>query len=125
MNEETELTGTEAEPATEVEAPLTQSRVSIVALADLQDLDCEAPLADIRNVDCSSFGGPYRKVAEAVQTAGDDRAALAYRLLADVSQIHFKPEDGAEPYGPFIVLDGQRSIIPEDLRGEQSVVFAG
>lgn len=107
-----------------METPPTRSGVIILSLADLQSLDCEAPLAEIRSVDCQSFGPLYREAAAATESAGDDRAALAYRLLAEVSEIHFKPEDRAEPYGPRWVLNGRRSIIPEDLHGEQSAVFA-
>ena len=45
-------------------------------------------------------------------------------LLSDVAQIHFKPEDRAEPYGPQFVMDGRRSIIPADIRGNQSNVLS-
>lgn len=38
--------------------------------------------------------------------------------------MHFKPEDRAEPYGPVMIANGRRSLIPDDLRGEQSNVFA-
>lgn len=122
MNKETHLLGTEASAKSITQ--LTQSGVRIVTLADLKDLDCEAPLCDIRSVDCHSFMDPYHEAAEEAKTAGNDRAALAYRLLADVSGIHFKPEDRAEPYGPRWVAGDRRTIVPGDLRGEQSAAFA-
>ena len=47
-----------------------------------------------------------------------------FQLLEAVSLIHFKPDDSAEPYGPRVVIHSQRTMIPSDLKGEQSEVFA-
>ena len=47
-----------------------------------------------------------------------------FALLSDIANIHFKPEDRAEPYGPQSVFDGRRSMTPSDLRGAQSVAIA-
>lgn len=92
---------------------------------DLRQIDCEAPLAATRSVDCYSFFDLYRTAAEAAEAADDDRSAGAYRLLAAVTAICLKPADAAEPYGPLCVMDGRRTLIPEDLRGEQSAAFTG
>ncbi len=110
--------------AAEVPEPLAELRMEVVSLADFEAVDCEAPLADTRKVDCSSFADLYRKAAEAAKDGGNEQAARVCRLLAAVAQMHFKPEDRAEPYGPLFVMDGRRSIIPHDLRGGQSAVFA-
>ena len=93
----------------------------VVALADFESVDIEAPVVGLRSVDCCSFSDPFRKAADEV---GDSAAARVYRLLSDVTQIHFKADDQAEPFGPMLVVDGRRSIIPDDLRGAQSETFA-
>ena len=51
-------------------------------------------------------------------------AERVFRLLASVCIIHFKPHDTAEPYGPMGVFGTERTLIPSDLQGDQSTVFA-
>ena len=49
---------------------------------------------------------------------------MSSALVANVARVLFKSGDRAEPYGPMRVLaDGSRSMIPSDLRGDQSDVF--
>lgn len=99
-------------------------KLRVVDLADFKAVDCDAPIADIRKVECECFASSYRKAAEASKADGDESASRVFALLADVTRIHFKPDDQGEPYGPLFVIDSRRSIIPDDLRGEQSTVFA-
>jgi hypothetical protein len=95
----------------------------LVTFADLVAIDIEAPLAGTRSVDCASFGDAFRKAATDAE-GKNERAAHVYGLLGAVSQMHFKPGDRGEPYGPMFVMDGRRSIVPDDLHGEQSAAFA-
>lgn len=108
------------EPA---EAPEPKG-LELASTADFEAIDCEAPLGDSPKVYCQSLGSLYQKAAEAAGKDGNAKAERVFRLLAAVSQMHFKPHDRAEPYGPLFVMDGRRSVIPDDLRGEQSAVFA-
>jgi len=85
---------------------------------------CEGPIAESRKVYVACHAALYQKAQKEAEAAGDARAERVYRLLAAVTHIHFKPNDKAEPYGPKFVMDGRRSIIPSDLRGAQSEVFA-
>lgn len=85
---------------------------------------CEGPIAESRKVYVACHGSLYQKAQKEAEAAGDARAERVYRLLAAVTQIHFKPNDQSEPYGPMFVMDGRRSIIPSDLRGAQSEVFS-
>lgn len=124
MDEKSDFSGTAAEPAVAAAAPPAQAAAGSVMNVDLRQIDCEAPLAATRSVDCYSFAALYRTAAEAAKSAGDDRAAQAYTLLENVASIHFKPEDAAEPYGPLMVMNGRRTLIPDDLRGEQSAALA-
>lgn len=99
---------------------------SVLALVTGEDFaaGCEAPIAASRKVYCQCLGSLYQKAAQDAEAASDDRATRVYHLLAAVTQIHFKPGDKAEPYGPMFVADGRRSLIPSDLRGAQSDAFA-
>lgn len=87
-------------------------------------MDVEESIATLWSVDYRSLPNPYREATEAAHAEGNQTAERVYRLLAEVTQMHFKPDDRGEPYGPMLVMDGRRSIIPDDLRGEQSAVFA-
>lgn len=104
--------------------PPAATGLEVVGLEDFESADLEAPLADARSVCCAKLAGAYRDAATAATAEGKDREARVYGLLASVMQMHFKPEDRSEPYGPMFVFEDRRGVIPDDLRGEQSRVFA-
>lgn len=47
------------------------------------------------------------------QSSGEDDDP--WRLLANVFEIHLRPGDPDEPFGPMLVMDGKRSMVPGDL----------
>lgn len=97
----------------------------VVTTDDFATVDLEAPIRESTKVDCRSLGFLYASAAAVPSEDARDEARLrVYRLLASVALMHFKPEDKAEPYGPEHVSGNQRGIIPSDLRGDQSNVFA-
>ena len=96
-----------------------------VKIDEFQAADVEAPIRDSRNVDCITLASLYSTAASAQAEAGHTVASRVYRLLCSIAYMSFKPEDRAEPYGPMWVLaDGQRSMVPGDLKGEQTRVLA-
>jgi hypothetical protein len=101
-----------------------QRGLQLASLSDFQAAGCETPLAGSRKVYCHCFGSLYEEAAQAARQAGNGPAQRVYSLLSAVTQTHFKPRDQVEPYGPLLVMGGRRSVIPYDLRGEQSAVFA-
>ena len=88
-------------------------------------VEVEAPIRDSRNVDCWTLGSLYQSAASEAEARGDETAARGFGLLCEIANIHFKPEDRAEPFGPLSVFDGQRTLIPSNLHGEQSAAIAG
>ena len=95
-----------------------------VTQEDFAAVDLEAPIRECNKVDCHSLSSLYETAFKDCERAGADIAARVYRLVANVTDMHFKPDDVAEPFGPkFVLADGRRSMIPSDLRGEQCVVF--
>ncbi len=98
--------------------------MAIVTQEDFVSADLEAPIRGSNKVDCWNLAALYETAAREHKQAGNETAARVYCLIADVSHMHFNPEDRAEPYGPNFVLGGRRSMIPCDLRGGQSDVFA-
>ena len=98
--------------------------ITIVTKEDFAATDLEAPIRGSNKVDCQSLASLYQTAARQHEQAGSEAAARVYHLIAGIAHMHLKPEDRAEPYGPKLVLDGKRSMIPCDLRGGQSDVFA-
>ena len=99
--------------------------IAIVTREDFVAAGLEAPIRDSSKVDCSSLADLYHTASAQHAESGNEIAARVFRLVANVARMHFKPEDRAEPYGPVRVLvDGSRSMVPADLRGDQSDVFA-
>ena len=98
--------------------------MKVIANNDFAAVDIEAPIRDSNKVDCFSLASLFQSASKQQQGTKNEITARVYGLLSDVARMHFKPEDKAMPYGPHYVIDGRRSIIPSDLRGEQSSVFA-
>ncbi|RUP00630.1 hypothetical protein [Hyphomicrobium sp.] len=117
----------EPEEQTEPDQPPEgEKRSSVFEHVTAEDfaIGCEAPIANSRKVDVLSLGELYESASRRANSDGDVRASRVYGLVASVVKIHFKPNDKAEPYGPMFVANGRRSLIPSDLRGAQSEVFA-
>jgi len=96
-----------------------------VTTDDFVAVDLEAPIRESIKVDCRSLGLLYANAASvAAENTHNEARLRVYRLLASVALMHFKPEHRAEPYGPDHVFGNRRGIIPSDLRGDQSDVFA-
>lgn len=91
---------------------------------DLKSTDVEAPIRDTRSIDCRRLAGHFERAAKAAQEKKIATTVSVYSLLAQILQIHFKPSDRAEPYGPMYVADGRRTIVPTDLCGSQSATLA-
>ena len=97
---------------------------SPVMIDEFQAVDVEAPIRDSSNVDCTSLGGLYATAASEQADAGNTIEHRVFRLLALIAHMTFQPEDRAEPYAPQWVTGNRRSIIPVDLKGEQSRALA-
>ena len=95
-----------------------------VTIDDFHAVDVEAPIRDSSNVDCTSLGGLYATAASEQSDIGNTLEHQVFRLLASIAHMTFKPEDRAEPYAPQWVMGNRRSIIPADLKGEQSRALA-
>ena len=92
---------------------------SVVGIEEFRSVDIELPIIRSKKVDCYSLADLYRRAMSVAE--GD--SVRVYQLLSTILQIHFKPEDHAEPYGPFFVAGDRRGMVPADFYGEQSVVF--
>ena len=97
---------------------------SVFTAEEFAAVEIEAPIRGSSNVDSWSLGSLYQTAASEAEASGNESAARVFALLCEIANIHFKPEDRAEPYGPLSVFNDQRTLIPADLRGEQSAAIA-
>src|SRR5205085_11270069 len=49
---------------------------------------------------------------------------MVYSLVQNLVDMHFKPEDRAEPYGPLFAHGDKRSIVPGDISPELAAGLA-
>lgn len=114
----------QVEPETPSDAGAQRRNFAEATAEDFTAVDLEAPIATSRKVNVLCHGTLYEQAQKDCEDAGKERDANVYRLMAAVTQMHFKPNDRAEPYGPMFVMDRRRSVIPSDFRGAQSEAFA-
>ena len=89
---------------------------------DFDATDIEGPIRDTNHMDYRTIGQLYAQAALDQNGSGNEVAERVYGLLQSMVQMHFKPEDAGEPYGPYVVDNGRRTIIPSDLRGQSSAL---
>jgi hypothetical protein len=98
------------------------------SLADLADLDFEAPAAESRSADSREVGELFRAAAAVYGedgTSPDAPAARIFSMLSAVMGMHFKPQEPNEPFGAMAIFaDGRRTAMPADFRGPPIDVLA-
>ncbi len=97
------------------------------SLADLADLDFEAPIVGSQSADSNELSQQFRAAAESAAADGSPEtpAARVFSMLAAVMGMHLKAQEPNEPFGPMVVwADGRRSASPADFRGEPLDVLA-
>jgi hypothetical protein len=114
----------EAFKGRESRKPDGMQQSEILTLGELQEAGPESPINGVFSVDCSELASAYHKALTELHEENDRRVIAVYRFLHQLCRLHFKPSDRAEPFGPMMIMDGRRSAIPSDFRGEQNDVIA-
>ncbi len=105
-----------AEAAAPVRPLITATMIAAVDLAEM--------LAPVADQDEHAVETRLYAVAREAREAGADTRADTLELLAGIMTIAVRPDDENNPFGPKIVLEGRRSMIPDDIVGEQSSILA-
>jgi hypothetical protein len=99
------------------------------SIADLADLDFEAPVRESQSADSTELGDLFRRAAGALGENGElpeTPSARVFNMLAAVTGMLFKPQEPNEPFGAMAVFaDGRRSAVLSDFRGQAVEVLAG
>ncbi len=97
-----------------------QDDLSVITCDQIVNLDFERLLQNKDVIDAEAHGRSL-----SCQDLGlQENQKEAFSLISSILQMHFKPEDPAEPYGAMYVLSDRRSMIPGDIRHEQAVELA-
>ena len=91
-------------------------------LQDFQDSSLTSFLQNYEGADSYEFEDALRSHASSVEPDTPDARVFAF--VANLMSCHMRVDDPAEPFGPKIIMDGQRTMIPSDIRGEHSDVIA-
>jgi hypothetical protein len=83
--------------------------------------DLASVLAAVTDQDNYAVEKQLRAAEKAATESGDTDRADALELLASIMCIAVRPDDEANPFTAKLVMDGRRSMIPDDIVGEQSL----
>jgi len=85
------------------------------AFTDVEGVALEEPISDAKDATCSHYVTPYSNAAKAAKEAGDGAREAVYRFLGTICSFQLGEGDPSKPFTPMWIMDGQRSLIPEDL----------
>ena len=77
----------------------------------------EGIIASVQTKECLEYCSKFEKQAISTKEAGD-KTYPAWRLLRNLTFIHFVPSDRHKPFAPAIVWEKRRSPIPDDIPNE-------
>lgn len=96
----------------------------LVTAEMIEKTNLGAVLAAVADRDDYAVQTQLRASGKVATEAGDVDRADALELFASIMSIAIRPDDEANPFTAKIVMDGRRSMIPDDIVGEQSAILA-
>lgn len=106
------------------EEPVAGPRWLGITAVDLEHVEVDRPVSELRSSDCSDLRDSFSRASEECKAAGDQSGFRVFALLADIAGLHFRPDNTNSPFGPMFVMNDRRSAIPEDFRGDPVEVIA-
>jgi hypothetical protein len=92
---------------------------SVIPLKDFEACVLGAPIASLNKVDMTSVSQAYLQASAATPSPHKE----VFLLLSAIAGIHLNPAERARVWVPGVSFGGRRSMIPSDIRGEQSDVL--
>src|ERR1700674_3010950 len=93
--------------------------LSMVPLAHFDACVLDAPIAALNQVDMASISLAYQQASASTSSPCKE----VFRLLSEIAGIHLDPAERGRIWRPGIQSNDRRSMIPSDIRGEQSDVL--
>lgn len=96
----------------------------IVTLAEFLSVNFENPILKLESLSFHDFQTEYQTAIKVARENNEVLKINAFGILESVCSFHLQAGNQADPYGPMWRMEGRRSAIPSDFRGQQSDVFA-
>jgi hypothetical protein len=90
----------------------------LLLVADFDACVLDAPIAALKQIDMSSISLAYQQAA-----ATSSPSKEIFRFLSEIAGIHLDPAERGRIWIPAASFGSRRSIIPSDIRGQQSDVL--
>lgn len=110
--------------ADHIDEEANEASVSLATAKDFGNSSLAAFLESYCGSDSYEFEDALSAAAKVAQERGADSDARVFSLVAALMSCHLRVDDPAESFGPKLVWEGRRSLIPSDIRGEQADVIA-
>src|SRR5580765_1679757 len=78
-------------------------------------VDVDGPLAKAETPCCEYYMSTYGPAAQQAEESGDANSAQVYRFLQAITSFHPSFDTPAQPFVPFMQMEGRRGWIPSDL----------
>lgn len=95
-----------------------------ISLDDFNACGWREALEEARREDYSSMWQQLSSRARKATEEGNLEAGKVLWLLADACSMMLKPNSSNKPFAPFMVMDGERSALPEDFKNEDIEFFS-
>lgn len=92
--------------------------------ADFAESGLNAYLRGHADADDHALRDGLRAAGLEARAAGEDARSRVFGLVAGLMSLHLRIEDPAEVFGPMLAMGTRRSIIPSDVRGDQTDILA-
>ena len=83
--------------------------------AQIATVDVDGPLSKAEAPCCEYYMTAYGPAAQKAEESGDSAAANVYRFLQAITSFHASFDTPAQPFVPFMQMEGRRGWIPSDL----------
>ena len=90
-----------------------------ISLESFDSCALDAPISALDHIDMTSISLAYCQASATAQSPCKE----VFRLLSEITGIHLTPGERGKIWGPSTTFGDRRSMIPSDVRGEQSDVL--
>jgi len=99
-----------------------QPVMDVATVDDFERINLSSILAMTNTLHFHTLQDAFNRAAQTSKESGDSAAERGYNVLAVICSYHFNP-NRTDAFSPQIMMDGRRSLIPNDYIGEQQDVL--
>lgn len=97
---------------------------SLITVEEFKSVDLSGLLSGLEDADDRAIEHRLFSNADVADENGRTASAKVCRLLAQILTIAIEVDSPSSPFTPRVIMDGKRSLMPDDLTGEQAAALA-